>query len=249
MNHKIICHRGIDRIDENTYKSITSVISLYNTKTVTFGVEFDIQITKDNNIICYHDDTLLRLHGCDKRVCDITIDEIEKYNLPYFNDVMAKLSLNKNVIVDVEIKFYQPMHIDKIKLLCKKSINICKINNALDQCIFTSFDDNIIHELVFVDKFIKIGKIIGNDYNLLDFVQLKKLQINILILDKNMLIETLNEHADLLNNVELYIYTLFNIKSNEESDIQLDIEIINKIKNKNIGLITDDYQKTLQFIK
>src|SRR5437870_585769 len=119
MKYKIICHRGINREKENTYESITDTIYL-NNDIITYGVEFDIQITGDNNIICYHDDTLQRLHENKKRVAEITQEEINKFNLPIFYNIMEKLSSNKNLIIDVELKIYLPCDYSKLKYLCEQ---------------------------------------------------------------------------------------------------------------------------------
>ena len=113
MTNKIICHRGINRKQENTFKSITDTSLLNSTDKINYGVEFDVQITADDNIICYHDDTLERLHKSNKRVSEITKDDIDHYNLPYFDKVIEKLSLNRNIIIDVEIKIYYPIHLHK----------------------------------------------------------------------------------------------------------------------------------------
>ena len=245
MKHKIICHRGIDRINENTYQSITDVITLPNKRNITFGVEFDVQITEDDNIICYHDDNLLRLHNDPKKVCDITIDDILKHNLPYLDDIIKQLSTNENVIINVEIKTFSNY---KIQLLCQKVINICESHGAIDQCIFTAFADDVIHELLTIKQNftnINIGKIIYDDYNLQDFEQLKNLGINTLILSKNMIIGALNNYSELLNNVDLYVYTLFCV---DTKNYDYDTKIINKLKEKDIGFITDDYQKVENLI-
>jgi glycerophosphoryl diester phosphodiesterase len=244
MKHKIICHRGVDRINENTYKSITDVITLRNHNNITFGVEFDVQITQDDHIICYHDDTLLRLHNDDKKVCDITIEDIEKYDLPYLSNVMKQLSTNKNIIVNVEIKIYEQY---KVPLLCQKVVEICETYNAIDQCIFTTFDDNVIHELLKIKQNIpiNIGKIIYDDYNLQDFERLKNLGIETLILSKNMITSALNNYSELLNNIDLYIYTLFCI---DNKNYDYDTKLITKMKGKTIGFITDNYRETLNLI-
>lgn len=244
MKHKIICHRGVDRINENTYKSITDVITLRNYNNITFGVEFDVQITQDDHIICYHDDTLLRLHNDDKKVYDITIKDIEKYDLPYFYNVMKQLSTNKNIIVNVEIKIYSHY---KIKLLCQKVVNICESYNVINQCIFTTFDDDVIHELLEIKQNIPItiGKIVYDDYNLQDFDNLKNLGINTLIMSKNMINVALNNYSELLNDINLYIYTLFCI---DQKNYDNDTYIINQMKEKDIGFITDNYEETLNLI-
>ena len=59
-----MCHRGISNYyPENTLGSITETIICPK----YLGVEIDIQITKDEQWIIYHDSTLLRLNSIDKK--------------------------------------------------------------------------------------------------------------------------------------------------------------------------------------
>ncbi len=46
-----------------------------------FGIECDVQLTKDGKPVIFHDDTLTRMCGVDKRVCELTFDEIRKLRL------------------------------------------------------------------------------------------------------------------------------------------------------------------------
>src|SRR5207245_1437179 len=73
MKYKIICHRGINRIKENTFESITEVINLQNNM-INFVVEFDFQITKDNQIVYYFDENIIKELLCLKKNINININ-------------------------------------------------------------------------------------------------------------------------------------------------------------------------------
>lgn len=249
MKYKIICHRGINRIQENTYKSITDTTKLQLTDNIIFGVEFDVQITKDNSLICYHDETLTRLHKSDKKVSDLTLSDITKYDLPYFSTVMSALSTNNNLIIDVELKTYQPMDLDKVKLLCKSVVDICNSFDVINQCVFTSFDDAVVRELVNINKYMKIGKIMNKTDKVEDFEQLKNIGVSTLIMHKDMILDALDNHSLLLSDVDLYVYTLYNINNTNNTNNSIDDEIIKIIKEKDVGLITDNYTKILKLIQ
>lgn len=85
----IVAHRGGSKIGpENTKGSLTSAFNKGSK-----GVEFDIQITSDNQLIILHDDTLERTAVPYARAKDLlpeTIDEVIiscillKWNLSYF---------------------------------------------------------------------------------------------------------------------------------------------------------------------
>lgn len=245
MKYKIICHRGINRLNENTFEDITKVIYLKNDY-IIYGVEFDIQITNDNYIICYHDDTLKRIHKHDKRIYDLTIDDINKFNLPSFNKIIEYLSQNKNLIIDIELKIYPPYDINKLKFFCTETVEICKKYNIVNQCIFTSFEDKIIEELLNLYKDIKIGLISDKNCDMTKFIEFKKLGLTHFIIHKDSILDIINLHNILLIDTDIWIYTLFNIEHKE--DKEKDIELINKLKFKNYGLITDDHNKTYEIL-
>ena len=73
-----------------------------------FGVELDVQLTKDNKVIVFHDADLLRMCGHDTKINDLTYDELKKYKLkdssetiPLFSQV---LEVMKDMPVICEIK-------------------------------------------------------------------------------------------------------------------------------------------------
>ncbi|QKF93549.1 glycerophosphoryl diester phosphodiesterase [Fadolivirus algeromassiliense] len=245
MTYKIICHRGINRQNENTYNSITGVIDIKQNDYITYGVEFDVQITRDNNIICYHDNTLERLHGDYRRVIDITHEDISAYNLPYFEKVMRTLSSNKNIIIDVELKIYKPYNKTKIHILCRKVLDICASLDITRQCIFTSFNDDILIKLLSFNKCIKVGKLADASYDFKSFGELTRAGISILVLDKKIVLDVIKRYNVIISEVDLYVYTLFSIYDQNVID---DDSLVKKLKEMNIGLITDNYSKMTDIV-
>jgi glycerophosphoryl diester phosphodiesterase len=88
----IITHRGINISDtlsfsESTYEAFSNQLES------GFGLEFDLQITKDKQIFILHDSTLTRIsNGTDTRkICDIFANEIFELNSP----TATIISLNK----------------------------------------------------------------------------------------------------------------------------------------------------------
>ncbi len=45
------------------------------------GIETDVQMTKDGTLVLFHDDTLTRLTGVEKRVSDCTLEELKQFTL------------------------------------------------------------------------------------------------------------------------------------------------------------------------
>ena len=80
-NYYLIGHRGItSHYVENTLESIT-YIQNYNNFSFNIGSEFDIMITKDNKIICHHDDNLKRMTNVNVNICDINYDELKNIKI------------------------------------------------------------------------------------------------------------------------------------------------------------------------
>ena len=72
-----ILHRGdTKKYLENTIESIASAINNQNYQ----GIEIDIQLTKDNKWIIFHDINLKRLTGIDKNINDINYKDLPIIN-------------------------------------------------------------------------------------------------------------------------------------------------------------------------
>ena len=106
LKNKIIAHRGIfnnKTIIENTKEAFQKAIE----KEIPF--ELDIQLTKDNQLVVFHDNDLKRLANLDINIQNSTYEELKKINLLNFNShiplLKEILELNQDkVFIDIEIK-------------------------------------------------------------------------------------------------------------------------------------------------
>ncbi len=109
IKQKLYAHRGYFNsalgIPEN------SLAAFRRAKAFGYGVEFDIQLTKDKKVVVFHDRTLKRMCGSDKKVSDLTYDQLCKFKLsgteehiPLLTDVLELLG--KDVPLLCEIKIY-----------------------------------------------------------------------------------------------------------------------------------------------
>lgn len=102
LNHSIIAHRGIYNnitIYENTLESI-----MYAVKN-NIIVEFDIRMTKDNQIIVFHDEEGSRLLKLKDKISSLTkeeIDFISHYHIPTLVSVLD--CINGVVPIVIEVK-------------------------------------------------------------------------------------------------------------------------------------------------
>ena len=60
-----------------------------------YGVEFDIQLTRDKKIVVFHDNSLLRMGNVDALISDLTYEELCKYGI---GDTNERIPLLKEVL-------------------------------------------------------------------------------------------------------------------------------------------------------
>jgi glycerophosphoryl diester phosphodiesterase len=220
-NIVILCHRGIfgNDIVENTLEAFMKVNTYINT-----GIELDIQITKDDEIICYHDFNLKRIHNIDKNVADLTIEDVNKLNITTLENVLKNIN---DVFIDIEIK-----SISFNKKICDKLIFLINLHK-LKKYIITSFDINVI-KYILSSSTLNCGLIISNS----EIVEIEQLVENGI---KNIIINKCNIdiYSKFKNELQIYAYTFFD-KNSEDDDKNL-----KKCLDNNIYIITDDIEKTI----
>ena len=220
----ILCHRGdTTNYTENTIKSLSSILKIENDN-VLIGIEFDIQLTKDDMLICYHDKDMKRLYKDDRIIEDTNSYDIKNDNICYLEDIINLFKNNKKYILNIELKIYN-LDNERKYLLCKKIIDVIKYSNC--PIIITSFNNIIINILNKFKSNFKIGYItddINFDMNILN-------NIDYLICNKNIDSEFINKIS---KKIKILIFTIFNNNDN-------DLYLIDKYKsNSNIGFITDN---------
>jgi len=223
-NIVILCHRGIfgDNIIENTLEAYMKVI---NTYAINIGIELDIQITKDDEIICYHDYDLKRIHDIDKNVADLTIEDVNELNITTFENVLK--NINNDIFIDIEVK-----SISFDKKLCDKLMLLLNLYK-LKKYIITSFDINVIKYILSFSTF-NCGLIIANS-EIVEIEQLIENGIKNIIINKS----NIDIYSKFKNELQIYAYTFFD-KNSEDDDI-----ILKKCLDNNIYIITDDIEKTI----
>lgn len=103
---RYIAHRGLfNNIDipEN------SLIAFEEAVKNKYGIELDIQLTKDDKLVVFHDSSLKRMTGIDKNLIDCTYDELLQYKLldtneviPLFKDVLNILEKDTPLIIEIK---------------------------------------------------------------------------------------------------------------------------------------------------
>tara|TARA_B100000214_G_scaffold370814_1_gene346086 strand:+ start:1724 stop:2455 length:732 start_codon:yes stop_codon:yes gene_type:complete len=148
-NFVVLGHRGSPKeCLENTIPSFLCALDKSNWQ----GIELDVQLSKDNKVIIFHDESLNRLAHINLNISDLEYAEINKIRLTGNNRVPLLSDLlkiyPKNKIINIEIKKYKTSN----KGIEKKIIYIIKKNNLYDRCIISSFYPQIIKKIKTLDS-------------------------------------------------------------------------------------------------
>jgi glycerophosphoryl diester phosphodiesterase len=242
---KIISHRGkIDKINnqENNRKAIHNFMDSH-----TQMIEIDIQLTKDNKIILFHDEEICNEEIINKDSNDLILN----YDMILLKEVLDIVKGNKSIYLDIKNKKLNDKQINIFfsELFCllekyfsiyqcdKKSIYICsfyekyinyilKSDNAKKYNIGIILDkDNINYFLHNYYYSINNFDFVSIDYTLLDSISFCMNKIPIFCY-------TVNDIKDYLNlSDKKYISGIITDMSNIFNEIKIET-ISNKIKKK-----------------
>lgn len=74
-----------------------------------YGIEMDVQLSKDGRLVVVHDSDLKRVAGIEKKICDMTYDEMRQYSIflstetvPLFQDVLRLIGGRVPIIVEIK---------------------------------------------------------------------------------------------------------------------------------------------------
>ena len=212
-DYKIIAHRGIHdniKIPENSLLAFKKSI-IYN-----IPIELDIQLTKDNQLVVFHDDNLERMTTNKNKIEDLTLSEIKKLYLLNTKEKIPTLEeilnlVNNQVLIDIEIK--AKTNEEKIINLL---LNILKNYNG--EILLKSFNPKVVKILKKKQVPYPCGLLIMNDkkkklYNLLNktSILIKYCNPDFLAFSKKMTNKKLFNYYK--NKLPIYIWT---IKNKEE---------------------------------
>lgn len=103
-----IAHRGFFNNNEGIPEN--SLIAFQRAVDFGFGIELDVQLSKDGHLLVFHDDSMKRMCGVDKTIRETTFSEIQKYHLLNTNEKVPLLGdvlkiINGKVPIIVEVKY------------------------------------------------------------------------------------------------------------------------------------------------
>ncbi|MEG1633174.1 MAG: glycerophosphodiester phosphodiesterase family protein [Oscillospiraceae bacterium] len=133
-------HRGLHKIDKSIPEN--SLPAFDAAARIGYGVELDVHITSDGELVVFHDNDLLRICGVERRVEDMTWPELRElrlcgteYGIPLFSEVLRVINNRSAIIVELKRG-------GRNKELCKKTYKLLKDYGGR-YCI-ESFDPAIV---------------------------------------------------------------------------------------------------------
>ncbi len=132
------------------------------------GVEVDIRLTVDNKIVCHHDKSALRTTGIDRKIEDMSLEEIQSLDcgswfgenwsderIPELKDVLKSVPKDKEIYIEVKTK-------EEIVPFLLRDIDEQEL--SIDQITVITFFPEVIREIKRRDANIKCNLLIAFDY-------------------------------------------------------------------------------------
>lgn len=216
-NTKIWAHRGASGYaPENTLEAFKLAVSQD-----ADGIELDVQLTKDGELVVIHDEKIDRTSNGKGCVKDYTLEELKKFNFNYGNEEYkeAKIPTLREVyelleptdlIINVELKtgiiFYEGIE--------EKVLKLAKEMGMEDRIIYSSFNHHTIKKIKELNNNARTGLLYCDGWiGILEYA--KKLGVTALHpCGYNLQYENLIEEAK-KENILLHVWTI-----NEEKDMK-----------------------------
>ena len=115
-------HRGLHSRDKSVPENSLKAFELASA--AGYGMELDVQLTKDGQVVVFHDDELKRVCGVEGKVWDYTFSELQKFSLcgteeriPLFSDVLNTVRGRGAIICELK-------NGPRNRELCKKTYDL-----------------------------------------------------------------------------------------------------------------------------
>jgi len=101
-------HRGL--FDNRSEAPENSLAAFHKAVEAGYGIEFDVQLSKDDKLVVFHDDTLKRMCGVEGKVWDYTLEELQQMKLlqseetiPTLEAVLAEIDGKVPLIIEYKL--------------------------------------------------------------------------------------------------------------------------------------------------
>ena len=171
-----LIHRGIlnKSYKENNLKSFKASFKK------GYGIETDIHATKDNKFICFHDFTLKKTFKINKSIKNLNYKDLKNIS----KNNKTEIPLLKDLLILSKTKHY--LFIEIKPLFSKKLLEkLLKETNKFKKCVFISFKEKNIYDLLKIKKETNVGLSFSSNISVKTIIKKSKNEnVNCLILDK-----------------------------------------------------------------
>lgn len=166
-NINVWAHRGASGYaPENTLEAFDLAVKMKSD-----GIELDVQLTRDGELVVIHDETIDRVSNGSGFVKDYTLNELKQFNynnsnsnykfseIPTLEEVY-KLLKNTDILINVELKtgiiFYEGIE--------NKVIELAKKMNIQERILYSSFNHYSVMKIKELDSNAKLGFLYTDGY-------------------------------------------------------------------------------------
>lgn len=108
MSNRFYAHRGL--FDNESDAPENSLAAFRKAVDAGYGIEMDVQLTKDDQLVVFHDATLKRMCGVEGNVWDYTLEELQRFKLadsretiPSFESVLKLVDGRAPLIIEYKL--------------------------------------------------------------------------------------------------------------------------------------------------
>ena len=123
-------HRGLHTDDGVVPEN--SLLAFQRAREAGYGVELDVQFTADRQIVVFHDNTLTRMCGVDRRVDELTYEELRQLRLKDSDQYIPLLSEALDLLADTPLVCeFKPMRSYTDTALCAATLPLLRAYKGL----------------------------------------------------------------------------------------------------------------------
>lgn len=133
-------HRGLYRCDQTIPEN--SLVAFRLAVEAGYGIELDLQLSRDGDVVVFHDDSLSRICGVPGNVSDYGTEELRHFclfeteeGIPLFSEVLRLINGRVPMIIEFKTS-------ERNTLLCKKAI--AELDTYHGPYCIESFDPRIL---------------------------------------------------------------------------------------------------------
>jgi len=135
----VLGHRGASRIEvENTLAAFKRAL-----EEGADGVELDVRLSADGEVVVFHDDDLLRMAGREELIADLPYRDLAEVTLERGASIPTLSAVLREIPALINIEIKPPPHL-RIAGWCRAVADVIEAARAWDRVLVTSFHPGVV---------------------------------------------------------------------------------------------------------